>query len=140
MKAISLWQPWASLMAIGAKKIEARTWSTNYRGPLAIHASKTLVLPKFRKALDDLKIEPDRLPRGFVLGVCQLILVCKISNSIVHNWLESIFGDYTPGRYAWLTGDMVRFEIPVPCRGKQGLWNWQPGPAAAAEKRKYKKN
>lgn len=40
MKAISLWQPWASAVAIGAKRIETRGWPTNYRGPLAIHASK----------------------------------------------------------------------------------------------------
>lgn len=40
MKAISLTQPWATLVAIGAKKIETRSWSKAYRGPLAIHASK----------------------------------------------------------------------------------------------------
>lgn len=39
MKAITLWQPWASFIAIGAKRIETRSWSTSYRGPLAIHAS-----------------------------------------------------------------------------------------------------
>lgn len=40
MKLISLWEPWASLMAIGAKKIETRSWATSYRGWLAIHAAK----------------------------------------------------------------------------------------------------
>lgn len=40
MKALTLWQPWASLIAVGAKTIETRSWSTKYRGPLAIHASK----------------------------------------------------------------------------------------------------
>lgn len=38
MKAITLHQPWASLIAVGAKRIETRSWSTRYRGPLAIHA------------------------------------------------------------------------------------------------------
>jgi hypothetical protein len=42
MKAITLHQPWATLMAIGAKRIETRSWETLYRGPLAIHASKTM--------------------------------------------------------------------------------------------------
>jgi hypothetical protein len=41
MKAISLWQPWASAIALGMKRIETRGWSTNYRGRLAIHAAKT---------------------------------------------------------------------------------------------------
>ena len=40
MKLISLWEPWATLMALGAKKVETRSWDTNYRGLLAIHASK----------------------------------------------------------------------------------------------------
>lgn len=40
MKAITVWQPWASLLAIGAKEFETRSWATAYRGPIAIHASK----------------------------------------------------------------------------------------------------
>lgn len=40
MKAISLWQPWASLIMTGAKTFETRSWATNYRGPLVICASK----------------------------------------------------------------------------------------------------
>lgn len=40
MRAITLWQPWASAVALGSKTIETRHWSTNYRGPLAIHAAK----------------------------------------------------------------------------------------------------
>ncbi|RYX84273.1 ASCH domain-containing protein [bacterium] len=57
MKAISLWQPWASLIAIGAKRVETRGWSTSYRGPLAIHAAKNTsqldycTLPSFLNAL-----------------------------------------------------------------------------------------
>jgi len=43
LKALSLWQPWASAIAVGAKRIETRHWRTAYRGPLAIHAAKRLV-------------------------------------------------------------------------------------------------
>lgn len=39
MKAISLWQPWATAVVLGAKGIETRGWSTDYRGPLLIHAA-----------------------------------------------------------------------------------------------------
>ena len=39
MKAITIWQPWASLIACGAKKYETRSWPTKYRGPIAIHAA-----------------------------------------------------------------------------------------------------
>lgn len=44
MKALSLWQPWASAMAAGSKTNETRHWRTNYRGPLAIHAAKRRVV------------------------------------------------------------------------------------------------
>ena len=40
MKAITLWQPWATLKAIEAKRFETRSWKTDYRGPIAIHAAK----------------------------------------------------------------------------------------------------
>lgn len=40
VRALTLWQPWASLVAVGAKTIETRGWSTDYRGPLLIHAAK----------------------------------------------------------------------------------------------------
>lgn len=42
VRALSLWQPWASLIAFGEKRIETRSWTTKYRGPIAVHAAKTL--------------------------------------------------------------------------------------------------
>lgn len=50
MKALSLWQPWATLIAIGAKQYETRSWATSYRGELVIHAAKR---PNEAKALAD---------------------------------------------------------------------------------------
>lgn len=42
MKALSLWQPWATLIAVGSKRVETRSWATRHRGPIAIHAAKRL--------------------------------------------------------------------------------------------------
>ncbi|KXG09931.1 hypothetical protein AT864_01491 [Anoxybacillus sp. P3H1B] len=42
MKAITIKQPWATLIALGEKKFETRSWKTNYRGKIAIHAGKTI--------------------------------------------------------------------------------------------------
>jgi len=50
MKAITVYQPWAQLLAIGAKKYETRGWATQYRGPIAIHAG----MKSFDKTLDEL--------------------------------------------------------------------------------------
>ena len=53
MKAITIWQPWAFLLAMGAKQYETRSWETAYRGPIAIHAAKRPV----RRIIDALTAE-----------------------------------------------------------------------------------
>ena len=89
MKAITLWQPWASLVAVGAKWIETRSWATSYRGPLAIHAAQAMpsegrsfllsrecwsALWPERRSLD-----APPLPRGRVVAVCNLVDVVPIT-------------------------------------------------------------
>lgn len=83
MKAISLWQPWASLIAGGHKAIETRSWTTTYRGPLAIHATRK-TSPVIRETcqhwpfslyIGDLY---DHLPRGCVLATAYLYDCIKI--------------------------------------------------------------
>ncbi|BFH70618.1 hypothetical protein J27TS7_57880 [Paenibacillus dendritiformis] len=39
---------------------------------------------------------------------------------------EYYFGDYTDGRYAWELTDVKQLPVPIPAKGQQGLWNWQP--------------
>lgn len=69
MKALSLTQPWASLVAIGAKRIETRSWSTSYRGLVAIHASKRFPDEACLFAIQDLVTGPlmraGALPAGW---------------------------------------------------------------------------
>lgn len=65
-RAISLWQPHASLIAIGEKIFETRSWATGYRGPIAIHASKTQTEAK--SAWNNIQIhraKPGVFPMGF---------------------------------------------------------------------------
>lgn len=52
MKAISLWQPWASLIALGIKRIETRGWPTAYRGPLLIHAAKRCDIDRYHALVE----------------------------------------------------------------------------------------
>lgn len=90
MKALTLTQPWASLVAIGAKHIETRSWATSYRGPLAIHAGKGLGPVGGRAGLFDLAFSDpdgffysalkaanvfciDDLPRGAIVATCELV-------------------------------------------------------------------
>lgn len=82
MKTLSLLQPWATLVAIRAKRIETCSWSTSYRGPLAIHASKRMPAaskeliyenPFWLALLDMWKDDPEKeLPLGCVIATCEL--------------------------------------------------------------------
>jgi activating signal cointegrator 1 len=103
MKAISLWQPWASAIALGAKTIETRSWATSYRGPLAIHAAKRCKKVEllhlaacwnWRGALNDiLKGHPrdnlwDLLPFGSIVAICDLV-DCRPTGSFTVAELDS---------------------------------------------------
>lgn len=87
MKAITLTQPWATLVAIGAKQIETRGWRTSYRGRLAIHAGKGLgPVGGGLGLMEQCRREPFRktllaagilgtpaLPRGAIVATCDLV-------------------------------------------------------------------
>ena len=145
MKALSLLQPWASLW-LGPKHVETRSWNTSYRGALAIHASK-----RFWREDIELSLEPPfstaihglgynvlaELPLGAIIGVTSLKHVGTIINDqpdapYVQAWPadrilirgdEATFGNYEPGRYGWVRGDVFRLPEPVPCLGARGLWD-----------------
>lgn len=141
MKALSLTQPWATLVALGAKRFETRSWATSYRGRLAIHASKgfprdcqELVEEEpFRDALEG-KTAKD-LPCGAVLCVVDLVNcfpvedLCFSEKQIDHRPMisaaEECFGDYSPGRFAWRLRLVEVFLEPIPAKGALGLWEWE---------------
>lgn len=150
MKAITIWQPWASLLASGKKKYETRGWPTSYRGPIAIHAAKRQV----RKTVDDLAsdrngsgwnaldrleslfVRPgalDQLPIGAIVGTAVLTRCNRITEEFVAGLSpqEIDLGDYTIGRWAWEFENVKELQTPIPVSGKQGLWNWEEGEVVA---------
>lgn len=145
MKALSLTQPWASLVAIGAKRVETRSWSTTHRGTLAIHAAKGF--PGWAKdaCLDNTFAASlmaggitlvSQLPLGAIVAVVDVLNVAPTDHLNAELWApfgspEHRFGDYSPGRYAWLLGNVRRLATPVPCKGALGLWD-VPSDALAA--------
>lgn len=170
MKAITLHQPWASLVALGVKTIETRSWSTKYRGPLAIHAGARQVhtgnfLLLARRALTAGLIDAETeqrfrsldVPFGAVVATCTLVDVVPMSDlywselpiggwqfqagagrltrhdplrilPTVVNVDQRPFGDFSPGRFAWLLADVEPVEPHIPARGRQQLWEWSPEP------------
>jgi activating signal cointegrator 1 len=130
MRAISLWQPWASAIAIGVKKIETRSWPTSYRGPLAIHAAKTKEhldyarMPEVAPAFMAAGIRTmGNFPLGAIVATCVLkdCFSTQIFNAIGE--LERALGNYDEGRFGWVLSDVVWIKNPIPFRGSQGFFN-----------------
>ena len=129
MKALSLLQPWASLIAVGAKKIETRSWSTKYRGPLAIHASrsnKNRLLRYLEPFLTWLK-GIGLLPLGAIVATCDLVDCIKMTPEFIQSVQnpELDFGDYAVGRHAWILENVQKLEIPITAKGALSLWDWE---------------
>lgn len=128
MKAISLWQPWATAIPLGIKRLETRGWSTRYRGPLAIHAAKHWdkdqdLFARSMRQLTEPQL-PDEFPFGAVVGVAWLVDVIPSERARkIVNLIEAAFGDYAPGRFAWVLEDAQPLTRPLPWKGKQGFFN-----------------
>jgi hypothetical protein len=130
MIALSIWQPYASLVMAGAKEFETREWGTRIRGEVAIHAAASPA--GFRLARGSglwdavsevLRISrPEELPRGQVLGRVTLRACWRaedLSAAGRIDPLEELFGDFTPGRFAFELTDPVPLFDPFPWRGGQ---------------------
>lgn len=166
--AITIYQPWASLIACGAKKYETRSWATKYRGRIAIHAAAKPVLPWFQREVEqEARLEITKtlaehrkcgnigtgiitwLPRGYVIATAELVGCYEIEQyddgTIFYDYVKGIpeylnkracptadvgypypnevlFGDWTPGRYAWELHDVKMLAEPISAKGKQRLW------------------
>lgn len=133
MKAITLWEPWATLVALKIKRWETRSWWTGYRGPLAIHAAgKRSFHSHYMKAAQtsitapDLKIED--LSFGAIVAVCELTDCIEMTHKMIMEIIEieRMVGDWYEGRYAWNLENVRALEEPIEVLGKQGLWVLPP--------------
>lgn len=137
MKCITLHQPWASLVALGEKRIETRSWPTNHRGTIAIHAGKfhsfraaDCLEPPYRSLLDAHGYNMAAgLPWGAVIATATLTDCIRMSSQWIDDLIrehhqEWELGHYAPGRYAWVLTDVQPLAEPVPARGYQGLWEF----------------
>jgi hypothetical protein len=145
--ALTLYQPHGQLIALGVKPIETRSWRTFYRGPIAIHVSA-----RWPRAYRELaEVEPFRsalrpggnyaypeLYLGQVIAIADLVDVqlTGLGGPLVADWVRELddrtraFGDFSPGRYGWFLENVRPLQSPVPARGGQKLWHWEPSPEA----------
>lgn len=118
--ALTLYQPWATAIVRGAKTIENRGWSTDYRGLLLIHAGKKWDADGAAWIYDtfDLEFGADTSVRGAIVGAVDLVEVTSDPEE-ADPWAFE-------GSYHWRLGNAIAFETPIPMRGKLGLWSADP--------------
>jgi hypothetical protein len=150
VKTITLWQPWASLVAIGVKRFETRHWSPpdSYTGEcIAIRAAAR---PVPRDALGDL-YDPCvdafglydwhlRIPRGVVVCTAVLAGAYRVGGSSPLTFSLDLrlprsadlptlavdaWGDFSPGRWLWLLTEVEKLNPLIAARGAQGFWEWR---------------
>lgn len=118
MRTLSIRQPWAWLIVHGHKDVENREWATQYRGPLLIHASKTVAKAEYARQCAEIEhafgiaVPPlADVPLGGIVGAVHLVDCAPHSDS---PW-------YT-GAVAWVLRQPV--ELPfLPCKGGLGLFH-----------------
>ena len=130
MKAITLWQPWASLIACGEKKYETRSWWTNYRGPIAIHAAQKDPQPIYANLPIDVQFAIsavllksylfwDNVPRGTIVATAELVECWEITD------VGHTMGDHSIEKAAHIVGGKGRDII---ISGNEILFgDWRPG-------------
>jgi len=135
IKVLSLWQPWASLVALGFKANETRHFYTKYRGRLAIHAAQrkpTAVDRYFYNRFQDVhgvELPPiGDLPLGKVVCVGDLVRCTEMTafSALGQTPMEVAAGNWAAGRFAWRLEDIQSLPNPVPHKGQQNLHRLPP--------------
>lgn len=131
VKAVSLWQPWASLISLGLKHYETRSWKTSYRGKLLIcsTAKSTKVQhQQYLKICNEVKLpswNEDNFPHGQAIAICDLVDCIEMTTEFIaqQSQTEILCGNWQIGRYAWKLKNIQPITKPFAVKGKQGLFN-----------------
>ena len=125
MKVLSIKEPFATLIKDGVKIYETRSWKTNYRGELFIHAS--LGISKSSNVESGMKFLKTQIKPGCILCKCILEdcipMTDDFINYINNETNEYNYGRYEVGRYAWKLKLVEVLEQPIEAKGKLGIWN-----------------
>lgn len=127
LRALTIRQPWATWITLGAKTVENRTWPTRHRGPLAIHAGAAFEEDAWRTSV------VRALPRGTLPGLTSLpksAILAVVELAGCHEYKPGCCG--TPwaekgaGTWHWVLADVRALSEPVECTGRLGLWRVLP--------------
>lgn len=136
MKALSLTEPWATLVVTGEKQFETRSWKTSFRGTIAIHAAKGF--PRYAQDLAKMSPFRESLAKhgaqmknisvwsfafGAIIGTVDIVeMIPTEQMQFALHGNEEFFGDYSPNRWAWKLANPQRLSTPIYCRGALSLW------------------
>lgn len=121
LRAITISQPYADLIARGEKWVENRTWGCSYVGPLLIHAGK-----------GSRYLSPEELAEfttGKIVAIARMTgcvniaeLLKRPPDRLTARECEILQHEHAEGPYGFLLADVVKFPEPIPVSGKQGIW------------------
>ena len=128
MKVLSIKEPFATLIKDGVKIYETRSWKTNYRGELYIHASLAISKSDNASSGRASKHLKSEIKPGYILCRCNLVDCIPMTEDFI-NYIkketnESDYGTYGEGRYAWKLELLEVLYEPIPAKGKLGIWNY----------------
>ena len=124
MKVITIKQPWATLIAEGIKKYEFRSWKTNYRGDILIHAGAGIDASAMKK-FKDLNLEYPSKKILAKVTITDCILLDKEMNKKISNENPLVYGTNDRDGYAWKLTNVEKLDIPDTINGKLGMWNYE---------------
>ena len=124
MKVLTIKEPWASLIIEKYKEYEFRSWKTNYRGKILIHAGLSFekdMANRFKEYNLDYKC-------GYIIGEAELVDCIKVDEKL-NNYLKELnplvyARSNHVENYAWKLENIKKYDKPIPVKGKLGLWNY----------------
>lgn len=130
MRVLSIKEPFASLICEGIKHIETRSWKTNYRGEIYIHASLAKV-PKNDERINCLMkmLNDKELSMGKIICKCKLVDCVYMTEEYIkdmreNNEIEYLCGHYEVGRYSWILEDVEALDEKIEAKGRLGIWHY----------------
>lgn len=118
MRALTLIQPWASLVAEGRKTVETRSWPTSVRGRIAIHAGKKVD----KNACKKFGYEASNIITSAIIATVALVDCVQFPHPDIQ---PDKYGDFSSGRYGFVLKSIKREFPPKHIKGHLGFWEWK---------------
>lgn len=124
MKVLTIREPWCSLIIEGYKKYEFRDWKTNYRGKILLHSAMSLE----KDMLNRFKDYDIKYTCGAIIGEACLVDCVLVDNKFLDKLRKInpiVYGKSNHvEKYAWKLENVIKYDKPIYCKGKLGLWDY----------------